>query len=142
MDTSFRINSDNVVHETIDGEVIAIDLTSGAYYSLSGCGPMIWGMLARGATKGEIAVALGNNFEATPGEIEGVVADLLDRLSESSLVLAGEGNGVAATETTNGVARRPFEPPVFERYTDMKDYFLLDPIHEVSAAEGWPKAAP
>ena len=33
-----------------------------------------------------------------------------------------------------------FEPPRLERYTDMKDYFLLDPIHEVDTA-GWPRPA-
>ena len=37
-------------------------------------------------------------------------------------------------------AKIPFEPPRLERYTDMKDYFLLDPIHEVDSA-GWPRPA-
>jgi len=39
-----------------------------------------------------------------------------------------------------GGERSAFAPPVLERYTDMQDYFLLDPIHEVSP-EGWPKPA-
>src|SRR5438270_869701 len=34
MTTRFRVNSPNVIHETIEGEVILIDLKTGTYYSL------------------------------------------------------------------------------------------------------------
>jgi hypothetical protein len=141
-DTRFRINTENVVHETVDGEVIVIDLTNGSYYSLSGSGPAVWEMLAGGATAANIAMALGARFEAEPGAIETAVPDLLRRLVASELIIAVEAESVTPPQppaSGNG-ARKAFAPPVLERYTDMKDYFLLDPIHEVSPA-GWPKPA-
>lgn len=141
MGERFRINAENVVHETVDGELIAIDLANGSYYSLSGSGPAIWELLVRGASEAGIREALETRFEATSGSVEPAVAELLARLRESELIVADEGEpGTVETDEQNG-GREPFVPPVFERYTDMEDYFLLDPIHEVNPAAGWPKPA-
>ena len=40
--TRVRVNGPDVMHETIDGEVIVINLTSGNYYSVRGVGADIW----------------------------------------------------------------------------------------------------
>jgi hypothetical protein len=137
----FRINAENVVHEIVDGEVIAIDLGNGSYYSLSGCGPVIWELLAPGASAAEIGAALEARFEADPGAVEAAVGDLLARLRESELIVAADPAGPAPPAPGPGDVREAFVPPVFERYTDMKDYFLLDPIHEVDPVAGWPEPA-
>lgn len=136
-----RINSENVVHETVDGEVIAIDLSSGSYYSLAGCGPAIWALLLTGAAETEICDALASEFEAEQDLIRSEVAALLVELQEAGLVVAdGESTDSVVVAVSEGTAQTPFEPPRFERYNDMKDYFLLDPIHEVDPA-GWPRPA-
>lgn len=141
-ETRFRINTANVVHETVDGEVIAIDLGNGSYYSLAGSGPVIWDLLLIGASAAELGAALGARFDADPGVIAAAVDDLLVRLRESELIVAAEeaAAGVPVQPLENG-SREKFPPPVFERYNDMKDYFLLDPIHEVNPAAGWPNPA-
>jgi hypothetical protein len=137
----FRIDAENVVHETVDGEVIAIDLANGSYYSLSGSGPAIWEQLAAGGEEEEIGVALAARFDGDPTAIRSEVAALLEKLVESSLVVAVDGAGAPPSTALNGSGEKlPFEPAKLERYTDMKDYFLLDPIHEVDAA-GWPRPA-
>jgi hypothetical protein len=134
-----RINSENVVHETVDGELIAIYLSGGSYYSLSGSGPAIWGLLLGGASESEICEALAVTHEGDPEAIRREVSDLLAQLLESGLAAPGDGTG--ETRAPGAPAERAaFEPPKLERYTDMKDYFLLDPIHEVDTA-GWPKPA-
>jgi hypothetical protein len=140
-DPRFRINAESVVHETVDGEVIVIDLASGSYYSLSGSGPEVWQMLSDGTSAAEACAALMARFEAEPEAVEAAVTALLSELEENALIVASEEAAVPSMESSgaNG-ARKPFVPPVFERYTDMKDYFLLDPIHEVGP-EGWPKPA-
>ncbi len=134
-----RINSENVVHETVDGELIAIDLTGGSYYSLSGSGPAIWALLLGGASESEICAALAVTHEGDPEAIRLEVASLLAQLLESELAVPGDGTGEAPAPGAPA-ERAAFEPPKLERYTDMKDYFLLDPIHEVDTT-GWPKPA-
>jgi len=134
-----RIDTENVVHETVDGELIAIDLSGGSYYSLSGSGPAIWALLLGGATEAEICEALALAYEGEPETIRGAVSSLLEQLLESGLAVPGDGTGeTPALEVP--AEKTAFEPPKLERYTDMKDYFLLDPIHEVDTA-GWPRPA-
>jgi hypothetical protein len=137
-----RINSENVVHETIEGEVIVINLSSGSYFSLLGSAPEVWEHLVDGATAAQVTAALEQRYEAEPGEIDEQVRSLLDQLSEAGLIVPdGDRKGAGASAAAaNGGERAAFVAPGFERYTDMKDYFLLDPIHEVSP-EGWPKPA-
>ncbi len=140
-ETRFRIDAENVVHEMVDGEVIAIDLGNGSYYSLAGSGPAIWDLLARGATESEICAGLAGRFDADAETIRRTVSDLLGRLGESGLVVSAEDAGTEpVVEAGDGDSKAPFEPPRLERYTDMKDYFLLDPIHEVDTT-GWPRPA-
>jgi hypothetical protein len=141
-----RINTENVVHEMIEGEVIVIDLGSGSYFSLSGSAPELWELLAGGVTVAEASAALRARYEGEVGEIDEKVGALFAQLAEVNLVVAdpnGGGNGPVVAEqaaTGDGNGKAPFVAPGFERYTDMQDYFLLDPIPEVSP-EGWPKPA-
>ena len=142
-----RINSDNVVAEEVDGEVIVIDFSTGSYYSLTGAGSEVWAMLEDGATAAEITARLEALHEAEPGAIPEAVVAFLGKLEEFHLVALAAADEAGAERTASGGAttapdgsRPAFAPPVLERYTDMQDYFLLDPIHEVSP-EGWPKPA-
>jgi hypothetical protein len=135
----FRIGPE-IVHETVDGEVIAIDLLSGSYYSLAGSGPAVWEVLGDGASEPEVTAALVQRFEADEEVISRAVSALLGELRESGLIVGDEQAGEATPSATGAGEKAPFEPPRLERYTDMKDYFLLDPIHEVDTA-GWPRPA-
>ena len=51
----------------------------------------------------------------------------------------------AAVAPPNGSApadaARVFEAPRLEKYTDMQDLVLLDPVHEVDE-QGWPQQRP
>jgi hypothetical protein len=137
-ESRFRIGPE-IVHETVDGEVIAIDLANGSYYSLAGSGPAIWELVAQGASEAEIGTVLAGRFEAEESEISAAVTALLTQLQENGLIVASEDGGSGATAHSSD-EKAPFEAPRLERYNDMKDYFLLDPIHEVDTA-GWPRPA-
>jgi hypothetical protein len=139
-ESRFRIGPE-IVHETVDGEVIAIDLANGSYYSLAGSGPVVWEMLVRGVSEAEIGVALAGQFDADGETIGAAVSVLLAELQENGLIVASDdGAGAGTLAFSPADAKAPFEAPRLERYNDMKDYFLLDPIHEVDTA-GWPRPA-
>lgn len=135
----FRL-SPEIVHETVDGEVIAIDLASGSYYSLAGSGPAVWEVLGNGASEAEIDAVLAGQYEADDETIAAAVSELLGQLQESKLIVSDEQPGKGVPVAGGPGEKIPFEAPRLERYTDMKDYFLLDPIHEVDTA-GWPRPA-
>jgi len=138
-ESRFRIGPE-IVHETVDGEVIAIDLANGSYYSLAGSGPAIWELLAHGVGEAEIGTALAARFEAEDGEIAAAVSALLGQLRENGLIVSEAGIAAEGAAVAGSGDKTTFEPPRLERYNDMKDYFLLDPIHEVDTT-GWPRPA-
>lgn len=131
-----QVNSSDVVHELVDDEVVAINLSRGSYYSLGGGAADAWAMLVNGTSGEQIASA----FSGAPGDtqLEEEVAALLEKLRTETLVVPAEetgGNGATPPPT---LEYRPF---TFEKYEDLQDYFLLDPIHEVGEA-GWPAPKP
>jgi hypothetical protein len=130
------------MHETIEGEVILIDLDTGTYYSLRESGADVWEAVGRGASETEIADALSRRYEGSAEEIRSTLRDLLGRLEEEGLIEEAEGGADGSFtlgEPEAGLGS--FRAPVFEKHTDMQDLILLDPVHEVDP-RGWPHAAP
>lgn len=141
-ESRFRIGPE-IVHETVDGEVIAIDLANGSYYSLAGSGLTVWELLGRGATEAEVYEALAAEYDGEKAEIASAVTALFEGLREHALITVVEEEEKASLPTAvSDGEKRPFVAPRLERYDDMKDYFLLDPIHEVNPEAGWPEPAP
>jgi hypothetical protein len=132
--------SPQVMHETVDGETIIIDLSSGTYYSLRGSAPAIWAALAQGAGSAAIVTALEGAYDAEPGSIEASVADLVRQLESERLIAPGTAPA-APVPTFEPAADGTFDEPQLEKYEDLQDIILLDPVHRVDDA-GWPHAAP
>ena len=144
MTSGFRVNSPNVIHETIEGEVILIDLKTGTYYSLRDAGAAAWQAIQNGAGEDGIAVELRSRYDGSDEQIQDAVRRLLAELEREGLIRADEGQAAPAatpSASVNGAGRLPFAAPVLEKHTDMQDLILLDPVHEVGA-EGWPHPAP
>lgn len=135
-----RIDPEQVVHETVDGEVILIALQTGCYYSLEGSGADVWSGLVDGRQPADVVSELESRYHAGPGEIRSAVLDLVEELMSERLVLADAGEDTPLPEepaSAPGSAGAPFPPPVLRKFTDMQDFLLVDPIHDVDEA-GWP----
>lgn len=134
----FQVDPQKVVHETIDGETIVIHLETGTYYSLAGSGPEIWQLLADGVSGKEIVRRLSASYSAAPGVIEETTAQLVRDLCAEELLERVNGNGeMPAAAAQAGAGSPQYDPPRFQKYTDMQYFVLLDPVHEVEEA-GWP----
>jgi Coenzyme PQQ synthesis protein D (PqqD) len=126
----------NIVHETLDGETIVIHLETGNYYSFTGSGPEIWALLKHGSSASRICAELARRYACSEDEIRGAVESFIADLEREGLVEDGD-------PSPNGLPREPVEsagpwaPPTVERYDDMRDFLLVDPIHEVDQT-GWP----
>jgi len=133
------------MHETIEGEVMVIDLATGSYYSLRDSGAVVWQGIERSATDAGIAWELAHRYDASPDDVSSAVSSLLGELEAEGLVERVEDVEDPATseiaEARAGGGREPFDAPVLEKHTDMQDLILLDPVHEVDA-RGWPHPAP
>ncbi len=139
-----RINTSRVSHETINGETLIINLESGNYYSLLGTGAEIWSFVERGASVGAIVDAIGRLYGGDRAEIEQAVGRFVAELQSEGLIGYDESIAPGPTaepdlvnQRTGNGERHAFEAPVLNKYTDIQDLLLLDPIHEVDET-GWP----
>jgi Coenzyme PQQ synthesis protein D (PqqD) len=135
----YRVNSPQVINETIDGEAIMINLATGSYYSLDRVGGDVWSLLEASLPVDEIVAELGRRYEATEDDIRQGVGDLLQQLSGEELVVpCDDAEPVRTVSPEPTASERPlFRAPRLEKFTDMQDLILLDPVHQVDS-RGWP----
>ena len=144
----FRVNSPNVIQETIDGEVVIVNLDNGNYYSLDNVGAVIWSFIESGAAVAEVVVRIRQRYEGNHVDVEDAVNQFVAELQQEALIVpdgAKEPEGIKGldgqVETGADTKKFRFEVPTLHTYTDMQDLLLLDPIHEVDET-GWPNVNP
>lgn len=130
----YGIKESKVSHELIDGEVIIIHFESGNYYSLRESAARIWEGLAGGGRLEDIYARFAGLEQPQQDEIRG----FLDQLVRENLIEEVEETGLVSV-ASGAVPAGEFSRPVFEKYQDMQELLLADPIHQVDEA-GWPKA--
>lgn len=140
----FRVNTPTVTHEIIDGEAVIINLDSGNYYSLVEEGSFIWSLVEKGANANELQNVILQTYQGDAHEIDRGVEELLAQLQQENLIVPIDGAGdrfeLQAPDKTNH-EKPSFNPPSLNKYSDMQELLLLDPIHDVDDA-GWPKPNP
>ena len=139
--------SGKVMHDTIDDEVIVIDLTTGTYYSLRGTAAEVWGLLqgSPGLTREELAHAVVARYQTNGHDVEAAITQFLGQLHDEGLISdvpeAAVSTSVAPVDEPPAAGAHEFVAPVLDKFTDMQDLVLIDPVHDVSGA-GWPHARP
>lgn len=138
----FQIKKPDVVHETIDGETVIVNLENGVYYSLRNSAVDIWNSLEAGANAEELVSMLAGRYTAEAADIRQAVEGLLMELQEEGLVKVSSTRapGEGVTPPAPAGEKAAFGPPLMEKYSDMQELLLLDPIHEVDE-DGWPNKA-
>ena len=137
---AYNVASLNLYSRNFGDEVLIVDTVSGLYFSLRGCAVDIWSLIGSGATVNEIIAELGRRYDCTPEEVASVTRRCLDDLLANDLLRESEVPVGERSIPAWTAARQPLPAPLVERFTDMKDLLLLDPIHDVSDM-GWPRQA-
>jgi Coenzyme PQQ synthesis protein D (PqqD) len=140
-DTRYRINRPKVILESFDDEVVIVNLDTGNYYSIDSVGAAVWGWVEHGATVVETVEGLIVAYDGERADIELGVDRFVDELIQNNLIVPAEGATLAEAKTpTQTATRKPFTSPMLNKYSDMQELLLLDPIHEVDET-GWPSIA-
>ena len=140
----FRLNTPNVIAETIEGEAILVDLTTGNYFSIQGSAASLWEAIAEGASLSRVADQVADVFELDAETARDVVSSFSAELERQGLIVPlddGAGDPEPELDLHARANGQVFKKPVIEKYTDMQDLVLLDPVHEVDE-RGWPHAQP
>jgi Coenzyme PQQ synthesis protein D (PqqD) len=137
----YRANRPQVVDEIVDDEALLIDLTTGAYFSATGAGAVAWNGAAAGKSAEEIAAGLVEQFSIEEADAQRDVAAFLGELVAEGLLVEDPARTPDAAGDVPVTTTRGYQAPVLEKYTDLSDLILLDPVHDVSEA-GWPQRQP
>jgi len=140
----YCVNEPSVISEVVDGETIVLNFENGHYYSFNPSASAIWGCVCAGSPDASVTEWVAQRFGVDPAAIATEVADFLRSLEDERLIrraAAGEGGGIipqTAAAVAPGEPIAAFSAPSFDKFTDMEELLLLDPIHEVGES-GWPK---
>jgi hypothetical protein len=138
---SYRVHEPDVIHQLFDREVVVVDLRNGSYYSLSESGGTAWlAFGSSGASVDDVARLLTTLYTIPPDVAARDLQAFIDELTTRDLIVTcppGEGAMDAQTPATPTAT---YSPPELRSYNDLQELFLLDPVHEVDAAAGWPNA--
>lgn len=131
----FQLNEPDVIQDVIEGEALIVHTRTGAYYSLHGCGIRIWEALLAGRSVPQICTLFDPSGDQGLEGLRAGVEQFVATLQEEQLVRPAPGPETDAPEPTPGLA---YETPRLQKFTDMQELLLVDPIHEVVPEVGWP----
>ena len=138
----FRVNSPQVVGEMIDGEVVIVNLDKGYYYSLQKTGADVWSKIESQLDRDNIVQEMTQEYDGSFADITTAIDEFLEELLNEEIIVVTDS--ISESENPNLITeintKKPFEKPILEKFTDMEDLLLLDPIHEVDIESGWPNA--
>ena len=141
LNARYRPAGTEVVSESVEGELLIINLADGTYYSSDGAGDQIWALLVRHATLVDIAAWLSAHYGSDPAEMQRTVLAFVEELQREQLVVPYLGDAAPTPGLPSG-SGQTFRPPVLHKFTDFQDLLRLDPVHEVDRSAGWPHAKP
>jgi hypothetical protein len=138
-------NSEELVSKAFDGEVIIINLVTGAYYSTTGSGAVIWDAIECGASRDGVVARMENTFDGDGAAMAADVDRWLAELTAENLirVSADTASPIADAAGSATSPRQPYVPPVLSAYRDMRDLLALDPPMPVlgEASQEWKPAS-
>jgi len=125
----------------IDDEVIIVNLEKGHYYSLLGTGTDIWSGILAGESIEQIAAELARFYAVDYQEVLETVQTFTLSLTNDNILKPATSEEIESSASWNLKQKKNtnnnFVPPNFERYTDLEELLLLDPVHDVDEF-GWP----
>ncbi len=138
--TPLRPARPDVIDETFDGEAVLVHLVTGCYYALNPAASVIWALLSPGRSAAALTATLADRYASDRAPLATVVDEFLARLRDEQLVVPAGADVGAAPDGADGRApQEPFGTPDLQRFNDLQDLLMLDPIHDIDLdGDGWP----
>jgi hypothetical protein len=138
----YEIDRARIIFEQFEDETVLVNTETGYYYSLSNTGSEILRLLEEGCSADNLPTILFGSSEDTQQRRD-MVEKFVDQLADESIIT------VRSSDYSNHVGRDPgparygegieYLPPVLDRFDDVRDLLLIDPIHQVDQEYGWPR---
>ena len=130
-----RAHTENLVVQSVENELILVDLKTGSYYSLAGSGAVIFSLLDSGCSSDtdELVMQLGEFYATDLSPHKQALEQFIAQLLAESLLVSGVGTcQLSAGEFKD----KPFDLPILNKYEDLQDLILLDPVRGLPSLNG------
>lgn len=136
----YSIDRSRIIFERFEDETVLVNVESGYYYSLTPTGAEILELLEEGISANSLALTLFGDSENST-RFQSRIADFVGQLAAEGIIVERESENGTGTEVgmPRYAADAGYELPVLERFEDVRDLLLIDPIHQVDPEYGWPK---
>jgi hypothetical protein len=123
------------VADNFGGEIVALNLDTGYYYSFPNLAGAVW----RDLIAGHSTAAVVKDLTAVDEDLGRSAAKFIDSLVDFGLMQeVPEPTTPPAPPEYRGMLDAGARELVFRPYDDMKDLVMTDPIHDVDEETGWP----
>ena len=120
-----------------DDEIVAAHFATGVYYSFRGAAAEVWCGLMAGIPIDHIAQIVAVHSSLSSEDFTQATYDFVAALEREQLIKPA---AVKKDHWEPKIPPIPFGLPAYERYTDMEELLLLDPVHDVDGT-GWPDSS-
>ncbi|CCB86988.1 MULTISPECIES: PqqD family protein [Parachlamydia] len=133
----FKLNKPFVTYQILAEEIVIVHLETGTYYSLDYVGTFIWNGLMNGYPTQQILEDIYTHYEEVPETTEKEIIAFVLQLQEEKLIVQQK-----EIELTFNFyhpysqplsIKSPFVSPCLNKYTEMQELLLLDPLFESEA---------
>ncbi|MEM7164174.1 MAG: PqqD family protein [Planctomycetota bacterium] len=123
----FRVNTELVACEVVDGEAVIINLSNGMYYTMDLVGAEVWQMIEHGCDLGEIASAVATRYGVAADSVGHDLKELSQMLLSEELIVEADADSVAPPDLPELSSGATYCKPALVSYADMNDVLALDP---------------
>ena len=131
----YKINSELVEHERLNGEVIIISFSSGKYFSLSGSAADIWTLSVEGISFPALITTLSARWQIDI-EVKEIMEFLAECVHEGIVDLTKVGTSTIS-ELPEDLDRSNWNTPKLMIFGNLQDLIMVDPVHDASLID-WP----
>ncbi|MDZ4833406.1 MAG: hypothetical protein SGJ27_06470 [Candidatus Melainabacteria bacterium] len=138
---NLRACPEGIIFEVIGQEIVVISLATGTYFSLKSPASTIFALLESGCHRSDLPAKLNDLYSAPENLNVEQIESFVDQLmSESIMEYCKSNDGKGFDQgTIQSLAVPPYQTPVIDKFEDMQDLFLLDPVHPVVSTESTKK---
>lgn len=123
-------DTNSIIYEEIDAELVVINLMTGCYYSLNESASRIWKLIVSGNSTDQIAGLLMDHFSSETDGIKTEIARILSEFVNEELISEAAGpETIKELILPDGfVLSGHFQKPMMTRHSDIKEMLQLDPF--------------
>lgn len=133
----YKHNAEQVAAEEFDGEFVLINFARGTYYSLRHTAVDAWRQFEHGASPEAVVERIRGAYSAAGDDARAELERCVQMLIDEELLCETPAAGACVEAESSKL----WAAPAVEVYSDLKDLIVLDPVHEVDDASGWPRRA-